>query len=82
LTARPGAAGGPDDGRLLLAEEVVAPPNQPGKVMDLLMAAVGARERTEQEWRALLADTGFVLAGIRPFHSGSILKAVPTPPQT
>lgn len=61
----------------------MAPPNQPGgQIMDLLMAAVGGQERTEQEWRALLADTGFVLAGIRPFHSGSILKAVPTPPQT
>jgi hypothetical protein len=42
----------------------------------------GRPERTEQEWCALLADTGFVLAGIRPFRSGSILKAVPTPSQT
>jgi hypothetical protein len=70
-------------GRLLLIGEVVAPPNQPGgQAMDLPMAAVGGQERIEQGWRALLADTGFVLAGIRPFHSGSILKAVPTPSQT
>lgn len=50
--------------------------------MDLLTAAVGGQERTEQQWRVLLADTGFVPAGILPFHSGSILKAVPTPSQT
>jgi hypothetical protein len=41
------------------------------------MAAVGGRERTEQESRALLTDTGLVLAGIRPFHGGRILEAVP-----
>jgi hypothetical protein len=50
----------PDRGRLLVVEEVLAPPNQPGgKVMDLLMAAVGGRERTEPEWRALLASGDF-----------------------
>jgi hypothetical protein len=49
----------PDDGRLLLVEEMVAPLNQPGgKVMDLLMAAVGGQERTEQEWRARPAEDG------------------------
>ena len=69
----------PDHGRLLLVEEVVAPPNQPGgKLMDLLMLAVGGRERTEEEWRALLADSGFGLTKIRPGHSGSILEAKPS----
>jgi hypothetical protein len=68
----------PDHGRLLLVEEVLAPPNQPGsKVMDVLMAAVGGRERSEWEWRALLADSGFALAEIRPCRSSSILEARP-----
>jgi hypothetical protein len=68
----------PDHGRLLLVEEVLAPPNQPGgKVMDLLLAAVGGRERTEQEWRALLVDGGFALTGIQPGPNASILTAIP-----
>jgi hypothetical protein len=68
-----------DHGRLLVAEELVAPPNQPGgKAMDLLMAAVGGRERTEPEWRALLADGGFTLAGIRSGPPASVLEAVPS----
>lgn len=69
----------PEHGRLLVVEEVLAAPNQPGgKVMDLLMAAVGGRERTEEEWRVLLAASGFGLTGIRPGHSGGILEAVPS----
>jgi hypothetical protein len=69
----------PDHGRLLVVEEVLAPRNQPGgKVRDLLLAAVGGRQRTEQEWRALLADSGFALAGIRPCPPGSMLQAVPS----
>jgi O-methyltransferase domain/Dimerisation domain len=72
----------PDHGRLLVVEQVLAPPNQAGgKVVNRLMAAVGGRERTEQEWRALLADSGFGLTEVRPGHSASILEAVPTPPQ-
>jgi hypothetical protein len=69
----------PDDGRLLVVEELVAPPNQPGgKVLDLLMAAVGGRGRTEQEWRVLLGESGFQLIKIRPGQSASILEAVPS----
>ena len=68
----------PDDGRLLVVEEVLAPPNQPGgKAMDLLMAAMGGRERTEPEWRRLLADGGFQLTTVQPGQSGSLLEAVP-----
>jgi SAM-dependent methyltransferase len=68
-----------DHGRLLVVEEVLAPPNQAdGKLMDLLMMGIGGRQRTEPEWRALLADGGFALAGIRPCHPGSILQAVPS----
>jgi hypothetical protein len=68
----------PGHGRLLVAEEVVALPNQPGgKVMDLLMLAVGGRERTERQWRELLAGGGFRLTGIRPGRGASILESVP-----
>lgn len=57
----------------------MAPPNQPGgKVLDLLMAAVGGRERTEPEWRVLLGESGFQLIKIRPGQSASILEAVPS----
>jgi hypothetical protein len=53
------------------------PTSPAAKVTDLLMAAVGGRERTEQEWRTLLANGGFQLTKIRPGHSGSTLEAVP-----
>jgi hypothetical protein len=54
----------PDDGRLLLVEEVVAPPNEPGgKVTDLLMAAVGGRERTEQASVSTAADAVINVVG-------------------
>ena len=67
-----------DDGRLFIFESLVAPANEPGgKLMDVLMLAVsGGRERTEAEWRALLAATGFELMAIdtdQPF----VLEAVP-----
>jgi NAD(P)-dependent dehydrogenase (short-subunit alcohol dehydrogenase family) len=69
----------PEHGRLLVVEEVLAAPNQPGgKVMDLLMAAVDGRERTWQEWRALLADSGFRIVQVRPGPTASILEARPS----
>jgi hypothetical protein len=47
--------------------------------MDLLVAAMGGRERTEPEWRVLRAGSGFQLTRLRPGpHSGSILEAVPS----
>jgi hypothetical protein len=39
---------------------------------------VGRRERTERQWRALLADGGFQLTGIRPGLSARIMEAVPS----
>lgn len=67
-----------DDGRLLIVDGIVAPPNEPGmKLMDLLMLSLGGRERTEEEWRALIAGGGFEPTGIRPAQFGSILEAKP-----
>lgn len=58
------------DGRLLILEQVILPGNGQaiGKIFDLQMLAQtpGGRERTEAEYRALLADAGFELARIIP----------------
>jgi hypothetical protein len=65
-------------GRLLIVDGVVAPPNEPGlKLMDLLMLSLGGRERTELEWRALLADGDFELRETRPAPFGSLIEAAP-----
>jgi hypothetical protein len=51
-----------DTGRLILLEGVIEPGNEPdgAKWLDLLMLTLFAgRERTEEEWRTLLADAGF-----------------------
>jgi O-methyltransferase domain len=48
--------------RLLIAESVIPPGNEPegAKWLDLLMLVLaGGRERTEAEWRELLGSTGF-----------------------
>jgi hypothetical protein len=67
-----------NDGRLLIVNGVVAPPNDPGEtLLDLVMLAVGGRERTESEWRPLLESGGFELARIRPGPPQSVLEALP-----
>ena len=57
-----------NSGRVLLVEFVIPPGNDPfpGKLMDLLMlvGSHGGRERTEQEFRTLLAASGFRVAHI------------------
>jgi hypothetical protein len=58
-----GAAAAPD-ARLLVIESVIEPGNDPNgaKWLDLLMLVLEAgRERTEPEWRDLLAGAGFTL---------------------
>jgi hypothetical protein len=51
----------PDRARLLIVESVLEHGNEPNgaKWLDLLMLVLGGRERTEPEWRGLLADAGF-----------------------
>ena len=69
----------PDEGRLLIVEGVVSAPNEPGlKLLDLLMLILGGRERTEDEWQALLPSGGFQLTGIRPGDWSKILEARPS----
>jgi hypothetical protein len=70
---RPGA-------RLLLAESVIAPGNaaDPGRVIDVAMLVLtGGRERTREDYAALLGRAGFALRQVRPTASPfSIVEAV------
>lgn len=67
--------------KLLIAEQVVAPTNAPvGTVStDLsMLVGPGGCERTEEEYRILLAASGFVISGVYPTHAlHSVIEAVP-----
>jgi hypothetical protein len=69
------------EGRLLIVEMVLptgdAP--HPGKLLDMVMLVVpGGRERTEAEYRDLLAKAGFRLTRVVPTASPvSVVEAVP-----
>jgi hypothetical protein len=69
------------DGRLLLIENVVGPPNEDpdSKFRDLLMlVSAGGLERTESEWRALLAAGTFDLLRVhRAGPTSSVIEAAP-----
>ena len=69
-------------GRLLLVESVIASGNSPSpaKLLDLgMLALTGGRERTEAEFRELLAAAGFRLLSIGPASGGGdqIIEAAP-----
>jgi hypothetical protein len=70
------------DARLLLIERVVGPPNEDpqSKFLDLLMlVSAGGRERTESEWRALLAEGRFRLCEVhRAGPPAAVIEASPT----
>ena len=69
------------EGKLLLVEMVMQPGNDPdfGKWLDVAMLVyAGGCERTEAEYRALLAAGGFRLTRIVPTSSSvSVVEAVP-----
>jgi hypothetical protein len=69
------------EARLLLIEAVVGPPNEDpaGKFLDLMMlVSAGGQERTEDEWRVLLAAADLELtAATRATVSRHVLEAVP-----
>jgi hypothetical protein len=73
--------GMPATGRLLVVETVIPPGNDPssGKLTDLAMLVwTGGKERTETEFRALLAAAGFELTRVIPTRSSlSVVEAVP-----
>jgi hypothetical protein len=68
--------------RLLLIERIVGAANEDPrtKYMDLTMlVGPGGRERTIDEWRALLAFAGFGLVGTTPTASGlAVIEAQPS----
>lgn len=71
----------PSTGTLLLAELVIAPGDAPdvGKLLDLhMLVLLGGRERTETEYRSLLAASGFTLTAVIPTVAGtSLVEASP-----
>jgi O-methyltransferase domain/Dimerisation domain len=71
----------PARGKLLVVEQVIAPPNEGpvGKLSDLNMLAItGGRERTAEEFAALLESGGFHIGPVHPTSSAlSIIEAVP-----
>jgi hypothetical protein len=71
-----------ESSRIVLSERLIAPGNalQPVKFADLMMlvALDGARERTADEYAALLAQAGFQLIRIIPTQTDhSLIEAVP-----
>jgi hypothetical protein len=65
------------DGTLLLIEGVVDLGSRPIGPMDLLMLVIGGRERTQAEFRSLLAATGFSLARIIPTQASPLIECRP-----
>lgn len=69
----------PAESKLLLVESVIPSGNEPfgGKFLDLVMLLIpGGKERTEEEYRALLSKAGFQLSRIVPTETEvSIIEA-------
>lgn len=76
----------PPGGRLLVLERFIAAGTgfHPAKVMDLLMLMIDGRERTEAEYRELIADAGFDVRVTRSLSApglptDNVFEAVPAP---
>jgi hypothetical protein len=69
------------DARVLVVDAVVGPPNEDpaAKFLDLLMlVSAGGRERTQDEWRELLAAAGLELTGVtRATVTRHVIEAAP-----
>ena len=74
------ALSGRKGGKLLIVDHVLPEDSRPdpGKLLDLVMLMFpGGRERTEPEWRALLAKAGFTITRIVPTKTPeSVIEAV------
>jgi hypothetical protein len=70
------------EARVLLVEAVVGPPNEDpaAKFLDLMMlVSAGGRERTEDEWRALLSAADLTLTTATRATAGKhVIEAAPT----
>ena len=71
----------PAGGRLLVVEQLIPPGNAPSfaKTQDVnMLINLGGRERTEAEYRALYAATGFELTRTIPVQGElQIIEGVP-----
>lgn len=71
----------PSHGKLLIIETVIPPGNDPSfaKLLDLTMLVIpGGKERTEPEYRELLASAGFRLTRIVPTAANvDVIEAAP-----
>jgi len=65
------------DGTLLLLENLADSPARPVGVIDLLMLVLGGRERTEGDFRSLLAATGFAINRIIPTEASTVIECRP-----
>jgi hypothetical protein len=65
------------DGTLLLIEGIVDFAGRPVRPLELLMLVIGGRERTEAEFRSLLAATGFSLTRIIPTAASPLIECHP-----
>ena len=65
------------DGTLLLIEGLVDSAESPAGFSDLLMLVIGGRERTAEEFRALLATAGFAVARVIATGRSSIIECRP-----
>lgn len=76
------ALAGSPDGRLLICEFLVGPANEwdRGKLLDLdMLIRFGGRERSEPQWRALLASAGFELVNEPVAGRWAVLECRPLP---
>jgi O-methyltransferase len=65
------------EGTLLLIEAIVDSAARPAGLMDLLMLVIGGRERTEADFRSLLASARFTLTRIIPTEASSLIECHP-----
>ncbi|HEY9373880.1 methyltransferase [Streptomyces sp.] len=76
------ALAGDPEGRLLICEFLVGPANEwdRGKLLDLdMLVRFGGRERSEQQWRSLLATAGFELVNEPVAGRWAVLECRPVP---
>ena len=64
-------------GTLLLVENIVDSTVRPPGLMDLLMLVLGGCERTEADFRSLLATTGFAISRIIPTEASPVIECHP-----
>ena len=67
----------PPGGTLLLVESLVDSTARPAGLADMLMLAIGGRERTEADFRSLLTSTQFSLTSIIATEASSVIECHP-----